>query len=358
MAKVRKRGNSYVLDYYDDYGMRQRITMPKGTTKKAAQDKLDEIRRQLRDGSYMAPTKIPRFNEVAREWLELKKMNIRSSTLSVYAGHLRNHFSEFNHRYINRINTKDIETFINQRLRDDMNLNTLKKILVSLGQIFSLAVKRGYCSRNPVTDADKPRGQGTKEQKKLHTMTKDQINTFLNYVKDQKYKALFTLAVFSGARQGELLGLKWSDIDWVNNQIHFQRTYNNGEFFDTKTKGSNRKIDIGPTTMRILKEWKLACPPCELDLVFPNNAGKPLNHNNMVNRFFKPALQAAGLHQIRFHDLRHTYASLLLDQGENIKYIQTQLGHANPTVTLNVYAHLMKPVNQEAVKSLEEKILG
>lgn len=78
----------------------------------------------------------------------------------------------------------------------------------------------------------------------------------------------------------------------------------------------------------------------------------------MVNRYFRPALKAAGIEQIRFHDLRHTYASLLIEQGENIKYIQTQLGHASPTVTLNVYAHLMKPTNQEAAKKLESMIFN
>jgi integrase len=78
----------------------------------------------------------------------------------------------------------------------------------------------------------------------------------------------------------------------------------------------------------------------------------------MVQRQFLPALRAADLPKVRFHDLRHTYASLMINQGENIKYIQTQLGHSSPTVTLNVYAHLMKPTNQEAACRLENAIFG
>jgi integrase len=108
--------------------------------------------------------------------------------------------------------------------------------------------------------------------------------------------------------------------------------------------------------MKELKAWKLACPPNSLELIFPNRSGNPLNHNNMVNRHFNTALKKAGVERIRFHDLRHTYASLLIEQGENIKYIQTQLGHSSPTVTLNVYAHLMKPINQEAPSRLENTI--
>ena len=115
---------------------------------------------------------------------------------------------------------------------------------------------------------------------------------------------------------------------------------------------------MGPAMMKVLKEWKLACPPNELDLTFPNEAGQPINHNNLVNRYFEPALKRAGLPKIRFHDLRHTFASLLIEQGENIKYIQTQLGHSSPTVTWNVYAHLMKKVNQEAASRLENTVFN
>ena len=143
MSKVRKRGNSYFLDFYDDNGERQRISMPKGATKKVAQDKLDEIRRQLREGTYMAPAKIPTFKEVAQEWLENKKMNLRPTTWSVYEGHTRNHFNEFDPFYMNRISTAMVEKFITTRQEQGMNLSTLKKVLISLGQIFSLGVKRG-----------------------------------------------------------------------------------------------------------------------------------------------------------------------------------------------------------------------
>jgi integrase len=164
------------------------------------------------------------------------------------------------------------------------------------------------------------------------------------------------LAITSGARQGELLGLKWSDIDWTNSQIHIQRTYNKGRWFAPKTKSSQRRIDIGPSVVQALKEWKLACLPNDLNLVFPNEAGQPINYSNMVNRVYLPALKAAGIARIKFHALRHTTASLMIEQGENIKYIQSQLGHSSPTVTLNVYAHLMKPTNQEAACRLESTI--
>lgn len=167
---------------------------------------------------------------------------------------------------------------------------------------------------------------------------------------------MFKLAIMSGARQGELIGLKWSDVDWTNRQIHIQRTFNNQAWYDPKTPTSDRKIDLGPSMIADLKEWKLACPSNDLDLVFPNEALMPINHNNMVKRYFEPALKDAGIERIRFHDLRHTYASLLIDQGENIKYIQSQLGHSTPSVTLNIYAHLINNVNQDAACRLENMV--
>ena len=105
-----------------------------------------------------------------------------------------------------------------------------------------------------------------------------------------------------------------------------------------------------------LKKWRKICPKTELDLIFPNEKGLPLDHGNMLRRHFYPALKNADIQKVRFHDLRHTFASLLIEQGENIKYIQSQLGHASPMVTLNVYAHLMKPVNQAAACRLEKTV--
>ena len=104
-----------------------------------------------------------------------------------------------------------------------------------------------------------------------------------------------------------------------------------------------------------LKKWKIACPHSKLELIFPNQAGNPLCHSNMSRRHFFLALKKVGIKRVRFHDLRHIYASLLIEQGENIKYPDTT-GHSSPTMTLYVYVHLMKPVNREATIMLEKMI--
>ena len=356
MACIAKRRGRYVMDFYDNQGKRQVKALPKGTARKDANKALRDIEDLLEKGVYVSSRETPTFKQVAEDWIASKKQNLRSTTWEVYEGHTRNHFTELEPKKINRITIARIEKFIQIRQEQGMKLGTLRKILVSLNQIMSYAVRHKYIGHNPLRDAERPRGQGVEESNKITILNVEEIKTFLEQVIDKKYHTLFMLAITTGARQGELLGLKWSDVDWKNSQIHIQRTFNKGRWFAPKTKGSERRIDIGPSMVKALKEWKLACLPNEHNLIFPNRAGQPINHSNMVNRYYFPALDKAKIPQIKFHALRHTTASLMIEQGENIKYIQSQLGHSSPTVTLNVYAHLMKPTNQEAACRLESAI--
>lgn len=356
MACITKRGDRYVIDYYDNKGKRRRKTLKKGTTKKAAKEKLRDIEDRLEKGTYIPENKIPTFAEVAKDWLEYKKPNLRASTWSNYEGYSRNHFHDLDRIKINRITTANIEKFITDRQNSGMHIKTLRRVLMTVGQILSYGVRHKYIGYNPARDIERPKSQGNEKKQKIRILSPAEINALLESEKNLKYNTIYMLAIFSGARQGEILGLKWSDVDWKNNQIHIQRTFNNKAWYDVKTETSNRRIDLGPVMMTALKKWKLPCPISELYLMFPNNAGNPINHDNMCRRHFKPALKKAGLGNVRFHDLRHTYASLLIEQGENIKYIQTQLGHSNPTMTLNVYAHLMRPYNPESARRLESNV--
>ncbi len=358
ITKKKSKKGQWCIDFYDQYGKRRLKVLPKDATKTEAKKVLREIEDQVEKRIFMPTRNIPLFSEVAEDWLEFKKPNVRASTWDGYQAHLEHHFDEINHLKINRITTPTVEKFIAYHLKEGMSIPNLKKVLVTFNQVMKYAVRHRYLDYNPVRDAERPRGRGEDAGKDaaIQILTPSEINRLIEAEKDLKYKTLFRLSIMSGARQGELLGLKWTDVDWFNNQIHIQRTFNKGRWYKPKSKESKRKIDLGPTTMAGLKSWKLACPPNDLDLVFPNEAGQPLNHANMLSRHFFPALKKAGTPRIRFHDLRHTYASLLIDQGENIKYIQNQLGHSSPIITLDVYAHLMKPVNQEAACRLERSV--
>ncbi len=358
MACIAKRRNRWVIDFYDNQGKRRWKTLPKGATKKKAREAMRDIEDQLARGIYLPDKKVPLFSKVAEDWLEYKKANVRQSTWNGYKGYFKNHFESLNGVKINRITVAHVEKLMSDNQARGMNLKTMRRGIVVLNQVMQYAVRHRYIDYNPVRDAERPRDQGGEEKEDIRILTPKEINALLDATNNQKYRTLFMLAIFSGARQGELLGLKWTDIDWANSQIHIQRTFNNGAWYKPKSKSSKRRIDLGPSMMAELKKWKLACSPNDLDLVFPSQSGQPIDHRKLAKNHFKPALKKAGIPKTKYHNLRHTFASLLIEQGENIKYIQSQLGHSSPTVTLDVYAHLMKPVNQESACKLENTIFG
>ncbi len=357
MACITKRRGRYVVDCYDQNGKRYRKTLLIGTNKDEAKKLLREIEDKIERRTFVTDKKTKTFQEVAKQWLEYKKTRCRETTWEMYGSHLRNHFDELDYRKINLITIATIEKFITSRQSGDMSLGSLRKILVTLNQIMSYAVRHRLIDFNPVRDVERPKAIGKPDESvEMKVLTPEQIRDLLDAEADLKYKTIFLVAIMTGMRQGEILGLKWSDIALEKKQIHVQRTFNHGRFFAPKTKGSIRKVDLSPALVRELAKWKLASERNDLNLVFPSKVGTPMECQKLMIRHFIPALKRAGAPRIRFHDLRHTYASLMIAQGENIKYIQNQLGHSSPTVTLNVYAHLMKDSNQEAVCKLENII--
>ena len=358
MACIAKRRNRWVIDFYDNQGKRRWKTLPEGTTKVDAKRILRDIEDKIDKGIFIPQKNLPLFSVVADMWLKGKRPNIRHSTYKQYKGHIENHLKPFFKGYrINRINYDQVEKFISHCFESKVTVSTMKKILINLGAIMTYSVRKRYIHYNPVRDVEKPRGQSEHDENhELNILLPAEILTLSDAAPDLKHKTLFMAAVTTGLRQGELLGLKWTDIDWFNNQTHVNRTYNHFRFYEPKTKKSKRRVDVPPQMMKQFKEWKVACPPNDLDLVFPNNVGKPMCSLAMYNRKFLPAIKKTTPKKVRFHDLRHTYASLLIDQGENIKYIQKQLGHASIKLTLDTYGHLMKDVNKDAASRLGKAI--
>lgn len=180
-------------------------------------------------------------------------------------------------------------------------------------------------------------------------------------------KTIFLIAILTGMRKGEVLALQWGDVDWNSDTIYVRRslrfkmrknidTEDRRWWFDSpKTKYSTRAIIMSPhlkealenhrfnQTVEFAQKDKGKKPLNADELIFTNDAGCPVDPDNIIKRKFHPALERAGLRKIRFHDLRHTFASLLIDQGENIKFIQSQLGHASIQTTLDRYGHLPTP---------------
>jgi len=202
----------------------------------------------------------------------------------------------------------------------------------------------------------------------------DEIQLLLKHA-DEPYRTLFLTAILTGMREGELLGLQWGDIDWHHGVIHVQRSlywYHRHElvehneqdgvafrFSTPKSPNAIRTIDLTPKLKEVLELHRLTCPAGPDDLVFCTKNGTPLNPHNMYNREFLPTLTRAGLRRIRFHDLRHTYTTLMIAQGENVKYIQRQLGHASIQTTLDTYGHLLPDTKERRVgERLDAQVFG
>jgi integrase len=162
-----------------------------------------------------------------------------------------------------------------------------------------------------------------------------------------RYRPLLATAVFTGLRQGELLGLTWADVNFADGVVHVRKALDrSGERVEPKTANAVRDVVLMPTLGRLLREHKLASAFARpTDYVFASYVGTPLYWRNVSKRGLEVAVKRAGLDcdgraRLRFHDLRHTFASLLIAEGSNVVFASRQLGHASPRMNLDVYAHL------------------
>jgi len=198
--------------------------------------------------------------------------------------------------------------------------------------------------------------------KEVEVLDAEQVRHLLSAVRGERWSALLTLALATGARQGELLGLRWSDVDLTRRTMHIQRQLlRDGTFNEPKTAKGRRTVDLPSSCIAVLKEHKRQQAEERLligpewaggDLLFCTHQGKPLGHRNVV-RAFKAILVRAGLPDISFHALRHTAATLLLLQGTHPKIVQERLGHSTIAMTLDIYSHAIPTMGRAAADQLD-----
>ena len=355
IGSIQKRGKCYYIVFrITDYktGKKKQKWLRAGRLKRQADETLSEMMGEVHTGTFRQIKKST-FAQFSKLWLESYAETIcKPSTLRSYQSIIRNHFSPvFGDMAMTAISTEMLQRYVAKRLKK-VKPKTVVNEIVPLKKMFKHAVKWGYIKFNPAIDVERPKV----EEEEMEILIPKEIRILLDNV-TPKYKPLFLTAILTGMRRGELLGLQWGDIDNNHNQIHVKRSMWEGQFYSPKSKASKRKIDMTPTLVLELKKHKLVCPVSEHELVFCNPFGKPLDPDNMIKREFIPALRRAKIRKIRFHDLRHTNVALRIEQNQNIKYIQKQIGHASIQTTLDRYGHLIKEVNQEQAIKLDS-ILG
>ena len=230
-----------------------------------------------------------------------------------------------------------------------------------LSQALKYAVRQGYLGRNPCELVDPPSPQG----KSMRTLTQSEVTDLLISAQDNYYYPVIYMAVSSGLRQAELLGLRWRDIDIASRLISVNQTLYKRrgicQFNLPKTKRSGRTVAMTSKLAEFLGEYRLEREQLyhQLgktitldDLVFSNVEGKPIDPGVLSHSFAK-IVKRAGLENVRFHDLRHTFASLMLLRGAKPKVISEALGHASVAFTMDVYSHIIEGMQSEAMALLD-----
>jgi len=331
-------------------------------TRQEAQEWLKNTLRQIDDGmTYSSAT--TRLAEYLTDWLTFKKSIMRPSTWS--------HYKQLTHSYIipnigkiklKELRTENVQKFYNLLSKHDVGAPTIQKIHKLLRSAVGNAVASGTLPHNSVSFAHPP-GDPPQEMKVLD---ESQVSQFLIFIAGHRWEALYYLAIATGMRRGELLGLKWEDIDWLKQTVKVARQIRPGDqsFQPLKTRFSRRTITIGAKTIQVLRdhyerqqETRKAAGRkwVENGLVFTNTHGGPLCANHMT-QVFQGLLEACGLPKIRFHDLRHTAASLMLNNGIPPIVVSRRLGHSKASTTLDVYGHLLDSMQNEAASLMDDLI--
>lgn len=330
-----------------------------GPRKKAAEARLAARLKSQHDGTYRELQDIT-FADFADKWMqEYVQGAVKRSTWQAYDSHVRFHFKPaLGALALCAIHEDTIQGYLGAKLAAGAKPKSVKNHLVILKGMLKYAVKWGYLATNPAAGVKAPRV----EREEMDFLKPEEVRHLLTATaKEDGEPAIrpgwyvpVKLAIFSGLRPGEQFALRIGDLDFHAGQVRVRRTLSwdwkrhaAGEsrcrITSPKTKSAIRNVDLPPDLLEDLRGYVAGLPDKDSDrLLFSTSTGTPLDPKNVVDRVFRKALERAELRRIRWYDLRHTYASLQLAAGANIKYLSTQMGHASVQITLDRYSHLLR----------------
>lgn len=281
------------------------------------------------------------FSEFADEWLAGQEARLRPKTRECYSTNLRLHVKpRLGRRRIGEITADDVARLVGEIEQEGKAAWTISGVLTVLGRVLGAAERRGLIAANPVRRLEK--GERPRiERREFPALDHAAIGRLIAGA-PVKYRTLIALSLLTGVRQSEALGLRWSDVDVRVGVVRVRRQLDrSGALVEPKTRAAKRDIPIPASLARLLAEHRLESRYSAGDeFVFCSSVGTPLGHRGIVRRGLQPALVAAGLPHLRWHDLRHVAASLMIAEGMSVPYIACVLGHASPAITLSTYAHV------------------
>ncbi len=326
-----------------------------------------------RDGGLIFDTGNLTLGEYLDRWLSdcvlplVDAGKIEHSTYVRYAGIVRNHIKPaLGRRRLRDLNRAEVRRLYNEKGKQ-LSPRSVDYLHVTLQKALKQAVRDDLVPRN-VAEGERPRSSRDGEEAKA--LSPEEVRALLEAARGERNHALYVVALHTGLQQGELLGLKWTDrdLDGFPARLSVRRslkaTPDGLGFGPPKNKSSRRSVRLNQTATAALKEHRLrqnqerrgAREWHDHDLVFPNRAGKPMDHNNLYHREFKSLLKKAGLHDqgYTFHTLRHTFATALFKRGEHPKKVQALLGHSSIVQTMDTYSHLLDDIGDDAVGGLDD----
>jgi integrase len=300
------------------------------------------------------------------QWLsDSAKHAVKATSYRAYESQTRNHIvPAIGKVKLSRLTPAHLQALYAAKLREGMKPASVRQIHAILHKALEQAVRFSLIPTNPASKVDPPKIR----QEEIAPLTAEQASKLLDVTRNERdhYEALYMLALTTGLRIGELLGLKWSDIDLHPRRLRvsrqLQRSREEGLIFTEPKAASRRTVDLPASTVEALKRHrkrqaeetlKAGGAYLDNDLLFAADLGGPIGPEKVTQRAFKPLLKRAGLPEIRFHDLRHTFATLLLAQGVHPTYVQRALGHASVKMTLDRYSHWMPSMGRATAEAID-----
>jgi integrase len=331
-------------------------------TQRDCREWLKEMRAKLDDGLTLAGARVTVKGHLAT-WLDSARPTLRPNTIVQYERIVKRYLDPA----LGRLRLEDLRPDHVQRLyataqSSGTGVRTVRLIHSVLHRALHQALKWGLVRRNVCDAVDPPIARRTE----MTALSARQVDALLSIAESHRLYGLFYLALSTGLREGELLGLRWTDVDWTAGALQVQRQaqWLAGQgvvFQEPKTARGRRAVPLGSATLAVLRDHRkrqveerlfYGAAWVDQDLLFTTTRGTPLNPSNLI-KAFRALLDAAGLPAIRFHDLRHTAATLMLAQGVNPKIVQERLGHASITLTLDTYSHVLPTMQREAADLID-----
>lgn len=356
-----RQDGRYVASVVDDMGHRHSLY---AATHVEAEDRLTEARQRSKQG--LKPSRERQTLDAwLTRWLEQKRRQVRVSTWSTYSGHLSRYVigKPIGGTQLVDLRAEHLSTLY-RSLEGHISAQTIRHVATILRQALKAAVEHGEIVRNPAEFAKPPRAAHAP----MTTLTVAQVGKLFEATWEDDLAALWILAVTTGMRLGELLGLRWRSVgrDHLSVETSLSVNGQRATLTEPKSSASRRRVSLPGFAVHALDrrraderyrikngERKVSGNPDFADLVFTNARGEPLDPRAVTSKRFAALLTRAGLPHIRFHDLRHTAATLLLSTGEHPKVVSAMLGHSTIRTTLDLYSHVSDTMTRHAADSMD-----